>query len=110
LILFSAPIGLPETFNFLFLFIIVYSPSGVALAPRMLVACVAPASLLNEKAVRADTGNNLDLNLSACFALAISLCFAGHAWDHDAWSLTLHAAQRLLVACDKDSYIGVRRV
>src|SRR5450432_1003410 len=100
LALFSAPIGLPETFSFLFLSTIVHSPSGVALAPRILVACVASVSLLNAKAVGADTGNNLGLNLSVCFALAISLCLAGHAWDHDAWSLTLHAAQYLLIACD----------
>jgi hypothetical protein len=84
LALFGAPIGLPKAFNFLFLSIIIHSPSGVTLAPRMLVACVASASLLNAKAVGADTGNNLGLNLSACFALAISLCFAGQAWDHDA--------------------------
>jgi hypothetical protein len=78
LALFSAPIGL-ETFNFLFLSIIVHSPSGVALAPRILVVCVASVSLLNAKAVEADTGNSLGLNLSACFTLAISLYFAGHA-------------------------------
>ena len=92
LALFNAPMGLPEAFSFLFLSTIVHSPSGVTLEPRMFVACVASVSLLNVKAVGADTGNNLGLNLSACFALAISLCLAGHAWDHDAWSPILHAA------------------
>jgi hypothetical protein len=78
LALFSDPTDLPGTFNFLFLSTIVYSPSGVTLMPRMLVVCIAPASLLNAKAVGADTKNNLGLNLSAYFILAISLYFAGH--------------------------------
>ena len=107
LALFNALIGLPEAFSFLFLSTIIYSPSGVALEPRMFVAYVASASLLNVKAVGADTGNNLGLNLSACFALAISLCLAGHAWDHDAWSPILHAAQRLLIACDFSAHYSV---
>jgi hypothetical protein len=83
LALFGAPMGLPGVFSFLFLSIIVHSPSGVALAPRMLIAGVVSVSRLNVKAIGAGTGNNLGLNLSACFTLASSLCFAGHAWDHD---------------------------
>jgi hypothetical protein len=83
LALFSDPTGLPGTFNFLFLSTIVYSPSGVTLVPRILVVCMVPASLLNAKAVGADIRNNLGLNLSAYFTLAISLYFAGHAWNHD---------------------------
>jgi hypothetical protein len=79
LALFSDLTGLPETFNFLFLSTIIYSPSGVALMPRMLVVYVVPISLLNAKAVGVNTKNNLGLNFSAYFALAISLYFAGHA-------------------------------
>ena len=78
LALFNALIGLPEAFSFLFLFTIIYSPSGVALEPRIFIACVASTSLLNIKAVGADTGNNLGLNLSAYFTLAISLYLTGH--------------------------------
>jgi hypothetical protein len=78
LVLFSALIGLLETFNFLFLSTIIYSPSGVALTPRIFVACVAPTFLLNTKAIETDTRNNLGLNLSAYFILAISLYFAGY--------------------------------
>jgi len=79
LILFSALIDLLEAFNFLFLFTIIYFPSGVTLAPRVLVAYVVSASLLNAKAIGANIKNNLGLNLSAYFILAISLYFAGHA-------------------------------
>jgi hypothetical protein len=50
---------------------IIHSPSGVALAPRMPIAGMTSVSLLNVKAIGADTGNSLGLNLSACFALAI---------------------------------------
>jgi hypothetical protein len=83
LVLFSDLTGLPGTFNFLFLSTIIYSPSGVALVSRILVVCIVPASLLNAKVIGADIRNNLGLNLSACFILAISLYFAGHAWDYD---------------------------
>lgn len=69
--------GLPGAFNFLFLSTIVHSPSGVALAPRVLVAGVVSDSLLNAKALGGGTGNSLGLNLSACFILARFLCFAG---------------------------------
>jgi hypothetical protein len=79
LALFSALTGLSGTFNFLFLSIIIYSLSGVTLVPRILVVYMAPASLLNTKAVGANIRNNLDLNLSAYFILAISLYFAGYA-------------------------------
>jgi hypothetical protein len=79
LTLFSDPTGLFGTFNFLFLFIIIYSPSGVTLIPRILVVYIVSASLLNAKAVRADIKNNLGLNLSAYFILAIFFYFAGHA-------------------------------
>lgn len=79
LALFSDLTGLPGTFNFLFLFIIIYSPSGVALVPRMLVVYMVSTSLLNAKAIGADIRNNLGLNLSAYFTLAISLYFAGYA-------------------------------
>jgi hypothetical protein len=79
LALFSDLTGLPGTFNFLFLSIIIYSPSGVTLVPRMLVVYMVSASLLNTKAVRANIRNNLGLNLSAYFILAISFYFAGHA-------------------------------
>jgi hypothetical protein len=73
LILFNALTGLFETFNFLFLFIIIYSPSGVALISRILVIYIVPTFLLNIKAVRADIKNNLDLNFSPYFILAIFL-------------------------------------
>jgi hypothetical protein len=79
LALFSDPTGLSGTFNFLFLSIIIYSPSGVTLVPRILVVYIIFTSLLNTKAVGANTKNNLDLNLSAYFILAISLYFAGYA-------------------------------
>jgi hypothetical protein len=78
LALFSALMGLPGTFNFLFLSIIIYSPSGVTLVPRILVVYIAPTSLLNTKAVGANIRNNLGLNLSAYFTLAISFYFAGY--------------------------------
>jgi hypothetical protein len=79
LALFNAPISLPETFNFLFLSTVIHSPSSVTLTPRILVAYVDFISLLNAKAVKADTRNNLNLNLSAYFTLAISLYLAGYA-------------------------------
>jgi hypothetical protein len=79
LALFSDLTGFPGTFNFLFLFIIIYSPSGVALISRILVVYIVSIFLLNAKAVGADTRNNLGLNLSIYFTLAISLYFAGHA-------------------------------
>jgi hypothetical protein len=100
LALFSALTGLSETFNFLFLSTIIHSPSGVALIPRILVVYIVPTSLLNTKAIGVNIRNNLDLNLSTYFTLAISLYFAGHAWDHNTWSPTLHAAQYLLIACE----------
>jgi hypothetical protein len=78
LILFSALTGLLGAFNFLFLSTIIYSSSGVALVPRILVVYMAPTSLLNTKIIGANTRNNLDLNLSAYFTLAISLYFAGY--------------------------------
>jgi hypothetical protein len=79
LVLFRDLTGLPGTFNFIFLSIIIYSPSGVTLIPYILVVYIVSASLLNAKAIGADIRNNLDLNLSTYFTLAISLYFAGHA-------------------------------
>jgi hypothetical protein len=79
LTLFSDLTSLSETFNFLFLFTIIYSPSGVTLISRILIVYIVPTSLLNAKAIGADTRNNLGLNLLIYFTLAISLYFAGHA-------------------------------
>jgi hypothetical protein len=79
LALFSVSIGFLETFNFLFLFTIIYSPSGVTLTPYILVVYVISISLLNAKAIKINTGNSLGLNLSAYFTLAISLYFVEYA-------------------------------
>jgi hypothetical protein len=67
LALFSDLTGLPGTFNFFFLFIIIYSPSGVTLVPRILIVYMVSASLLNAKAIGVNTKNNLGLNLSIYF-------------------------------------------
>jgi hypothetical protein len=79
LALFSVLIGLLEVFNLLFLFTIIHSPSGVALAPHIFIAGITSTTPLSVKTIGADTGNNLGLNLSAYFTLVISLYFAGHA-------------------------------
>jgi hypothetical protein len=79
LTLFNALISLPKVFNFFFLFIIIYSPLGVTLAPYIFIISVVSASLLNTKAVRANIKNNLSLNLLIYFILVISLYFVGHA-------------------------------
>jgi hypothetical protein len=107
LALFSALTGLSGTFNFLFLSTIIYSLSGVTLIPRILVVYMAPTSLLNTKAIRTNIKNNLDLNLSVYFILAISLYFAGYAWNYDTWSLTLYTAQYLFIAYNFFIYYSV---
>jgi hypothetical protein len=79
LALFSVLISLLRVFNLLFLSIIVYSPSGVTLAPHILIIGVTSTTSLSVKAIGANTKNNLGLNLSAYFTLIISFYFAGHA-------------------------------
>jgi hypothetical protein len=79
LALFSALISLSKVFNFFFLFIIIYSPLGVTLAPYILIISVVFTSLLNTKAIGANTKNNLNLNFLTYFILVISLYFAEHA-------------------------------